>query len=147
MVHGINFLPFTGASTYLGRHPAYVTKNFAEVFKRSNGAIYSWRDYLLMYLALAEPERAQKMLAEDTYFDAEFGDTRLLMRHWLKNIQALGQVDVAVTANVPTYAVFNGPKGKSYVAYNPSDRARNVIFSDGKRLLVQPWSLGWKVLN
>jgi endoglucanase Acf2 len=147
MVHGINFLPFTGASTYLGRHPAYVSKNFAEVFKRSKGAIYSWRDYLLMYLSLAEPERAQKMLEEDTYFDVEFGNTRLLMRHWLKNIQALGQVDPSVTANVPTYGVFKGPKGKSYVAYNPSDTARDVTFSDGKRLLVQPWSLGWKASN
>ncbi len=147
MVHGINFLPFTGASTYLGRHPAYVSKNFAEVYKRSKGVIYSWRDYLLMYLALAEPERAQKMLEEDTYFDVEFGNTRLLMRQWLKNISALGQVEPTVTANVPTYGVFKGPKGKTYVAYNPSDSAREVTFSDGKRLRVLPGSLGWKVLN
>ncbi len=145
MVHGINFLPFTGASTYLGRHPAYVSKNFAEVYKRSSGSIYSWRDYHLMYLALAEPERAQKLFEEDTYFNVEFGNTRLLMRHWLKNIAALGQVDTEVTASVPTYAVFKGPKGKSYVAYNPTTKPVEVSFSDGKKLTVKPRSLGLKV--
>jgi endoglucanase Acf2 len=145
MVHGINYLPFTGASTYLGRHPSYVSKNFAEVYQRSSGAIYSWRDYLLMYLALAEPERAQKMFEEDTYFNVEFGNTRLLMRHWLTNVRALGRVDTSVTANVPTYGVFNGPKGKSYVAYNPTGSDKEVRFSDGKTMKVAARSLGHTV--
>jgi endoglucanase Acf2 len=145
MVHGINYLPFTGASTYLGRHPSYVSKNFDEVFKRSKGSIYSWRDYLLMYLSLAEPERAQKMFDEDTYFNVEFGNTRLLLRHWLRNVSALGQVDPSVTASVPTYGVFKGPKGRSYVAYNPSGSSIEVTFSDGKTLKVKPRSLGLKV--
>jgi len=145
MVHGINYLPFTGASTYLGRHPSYVSKNFSEVFERSQGSIYSWRDYLLMYLSLAEPERAQKMFDDDAYFNVEFGNTRLLLRHWLKNVSALGQVDTTVTASVPTYGVFKGPKGHSYVAYNPSGNAVEVSFSDGKKLKVAPRSLGLKV--
>jgi endoglucanase Acf2 len=145
MVHGINYLPFTGASTYLGRHPKYVSKNFGEVFKRSNGSIYSWRDYMLMYLALAEPERAQKMYEDDTYFDVEFGNTHLLLQHWLKNIQALGQVDTTVTADVPTYGVFKGPSGKTYVAYNGSGKSKEVEFSDGTKLKVKPRSLGFKV--
>lgn len=145
MVHGINYLPFTGASTYLGRHPTYVSKNFAEVFKRSNGSIYSWRDYLLMYLALAEPERAQKMYEEDTYFDVEFGNTQLLLQHWLKNIAALGQVDTTITADIPTYAVFKGPQGKSYVAYNASGRRQEVEFSDGTKLDVPPRTQGFKL--
>jgi endoglucanase Acf2 len=144
MVHGINYLPFTGASTYLGRHPAYVSRNFAEVYERSSGAIYSWRDYLLMYLSLAEPERAQKMFEEDSYFDVEFGNTHLLLRHWLKTMQALGQVDATVTANLPTYGVFKGPKGLSYVAYNPSPTPKEVRFSDGKKLKVAAWSLGFQ---
>lgn len=145
MVHGINYLPFTGASTYLGRHPAYVSKNFGEVFKRSNGSIYSWRDYMLMYLALAEPDRALKMYEDDTYFDVEFGNTHLLLEHWLKNIQALGQVDTTVTASIPTYAVFKGPKGKSYVAYNGSGSPVEVEFSDGTKLKVKPRTQSFKL--
>jgi hypothetical protein len=145
MVHGINYLPFTGATTYLGRHPQYVSKNFAEVYKRSNGAIYSWRDYLLMYLALAEPDRAEKMYEEDTFFDVEFGNTKLLLRHWLKNMKALGQVDTTVSANVPTYGVFKGPKGKTYVAYNGSPDVKEVLFSDGTKLQVKPRSMSFKV--
>jgi endoglucanase Acf2 len=145
MVHGINYLPFTGASTYLGRHPGYVSKNFGEVFKRSNGSIYSWRDYMLMYLALAEPERALKMYEEDTYFDVEFGNTHLLLEHWLKNIGALGQVDTTVTADIPTYAVFKGPKGKSYVAYNATGQSVDVAFSDGTKLSVKPRTQSFKL--
>ena len=108
------------------------------------GSIYSWRDYLLMYLALAEPDRALKMFEEDTYFNVEFGNTRLLMRHWLSNMQALGQVDTSVSANVPTYGVFKGPKGTSYAAYNPTASAKTVKFSDGQTLKVAPRTLGFK---
>jgi endoglucanase Acf2 len=144
MVHGINYLPFTGASTYLGRHPAYVSKNFGEVFKRSNGAIYSWRDYMLMYLALSEPDRALKMYEDDPYFDVEFGNTHLLAEHWIRNLQALGQIDPSVTADVPTFGVYKGPKGKTYAAYNLSDSTREVTFSDGVKLKVKPKSLGFK---
>jgi endoglucanase Acf2 len=147
MVHGINYLPFTGASTYLGRHPSYVSKNFGEVLERSQGSIYSWRDYLLMYLALAEPERAQKMYEEDTYFDVEFGNTHLLLQHWLENIEALGRVDTTITANIPTYAVFKGPKGKSYVAYNASGHRKEVEFSDGTKLEVEPRTQSFKLSN
>lgn len=145
MVHGINYLPFTGATTYLGRHPKYVSKNFAEVFKRSNGSIYSWRDYMLMYLALAEPERALKMYEDDTLFDVEFGNTKLLLQHWLKNVNALGQVDTTITANVPTYGVFKGPNGKTYTAYNGHKKTLEVEFSDGTKLKVEPKSMGFIV--
>jgi endoglucanase Acf2 len=144
MVHGINYLPFTGSSTYLGRHPDYVKKNFEEVFKRSRGSIYSWRDYVLMYLSLADPERAEKMYEEDTYFNVEFGNTRVLLRHWLANMRALGQVDATVTANVPSYAVFQGASGKKYAAYNPSHAAIEVKFSDGQTLKVAAGALALK---
>jgi endoglucanase Acf2 len=147
MVHGINYPPFTGATTYLGRHPKYVAKNFEEVFKRSKGSIYSWRDYLLMYLSLSDPDRALKMYEEDTYFDVEFGNTKLQLQHWLKNIKAVGQVDSSVTANVPTYAVFKGPSGKTYAAYNGSGKKRDVEFSDGTKLAVKPRSMGFTVVK
>jgi endoglucanase Acf2 len=145
MVHGINYLPFTGAATYLGRHPRYVSKNFAEVFERSSGAIYSWRDYLLMYLALAEPDRAEKLYEEDTFFEVEFGNSKLLLRHWLKNMKALGQVETRITADVPTYGVFQGPSGTTYVAYNGSKHSKEVRFSDGARLEVKPRSMSFQV--
>jgi endoglucanase Acf2 len=147
MVHGINYLPFTGATTYLGRHPKYVSKNFAEVYKRSNGAIYSWRDYLLMYLSLAEPDRALKMYEDDTYFEVEFGNTKLLLKHWLKNMKALGQVDTTVTANIPTYGVFKGPNGKTYTAYNGGSDPKEVEFSDGTKLKVKAKSMSFKVVK
>ncbi len=145
MVHGINYLPFTGASTYLGRSPEYVKKNFEEVWQRSSGAVYSWRDYLLMYLALAEPERALKLFEEDTHFTPEFGNTKLMLRHWLSSLQALGSVAPGISADIATYGVFKGPKGTSHVAFNPEAKPRLVRFSDGATLSVGPRSLGVKV--
>jgi endoglucanase Acf2 len=41
-VQGINFLPITAGSLYLGRNPAYITRNYNEVPKRS-GRILSGR--------------------------------------------------------------------------------------------------------
>lgn len=145
MVHGINYLPFTGGSTYLGRHPEYVKKNFAEVYKRSDGAIYSWRDYMLMYLALADADRAVKMYEDDTHFNVEFGNTKLNLVHWLKNLQALGQVDTSVRCDSPIYGVFKGPKGKTYSAYNADKKTRTVRCSDGVTLKVPSRQQAMKV--
>jgi hypothetical protein len=50
-----------------------------------------------------------------------------------------------VTADVPTFAVFKGPKGKTYSAYNLSSSPKEVSFSDGQKLKLAPWALGMKV--
>jgi hypothetical protein len=85
------------------------------------------------------------MYEDDTLFDVEFGNTKLLLQHWLKNINALGQVDTTVTANVPTYGVFKGPNGKTYTAYNGHKKTIDVEFSDGTKLKVSPKSMGFTV--
>ena len=61
-----------------------------------------------------------------------------------RNLQALGQIDPSVTADVPTFSVYKGAKGKTYAAYNLSDSAKEVTFSDGFKLKVKPKSLGFK---
>jgi len=55
-IHMINWLPYTGASLYLGRHPAYVRRNY-EALRREVGS-EQWRgaaDLILMYRALDDP--------------------------------------------------------------------------------------------
>ena len=54
-------------------------------------------------------------------------------------------VRASITADLPTYGVFKGPKGTSYVAYNASGSPKDVTFSDGKRLKVAARSLGLAV--
>jgi endoglucanase Acf2 len=134
MIHGINMLPFHGGSLYLGRHPAYVKLNYETMLKRSGGFVYAWRDYALMFLALADAKQAAKLFDDDPYFLPEFGNSIAWTYYWIQNLSAFGRPDPSVTADVPTYAVFAKGKTRTYAAFNPGDKDRTVKFSDGFKL-------------
>jgi endoglucanase Acf2 len=141
-VHGIDFLPFTGASLYLGRRPDYVRKNFDEVFRESRGIVTTWRDYLAMYIALAEPKKAGDLFRDDPYLSPEFGNSKAMTHHWISNLSVLGGVDPAIQADLPTYAVFKNGAARTYVAWNPEPEPRRVRFSDGTAIAVGARELG-----
>jgi endoglucanase Acf2 len=136
LVHGINYLPFQGGSLYLGRRPDAVRRGFDTIMAKSQGNVYTWRDYALMYLALADGPKAAAMFEEDTYLEPEYGNSRAMTYNWIHTLATLGRVDATVTADVPTYAVFAAKGKRSYVAYNPDGAARKVTFSDGFALQV-----------
>lgn len=141
MIHGINMLPFEGGSLYLGRHPSYVKNNYDIMSKRSGGFIYAWRDYALMYLALADPRKAIDMFDADPYFLPEFGNTIAWTYYWIHNLAVFGRVDTTVTADVPTYAVFKNNNVRTYTAFNSSNSEQTIKFSDGFALKVPPRTL------
>jgi endoglucanase Acf2 len=141
MIHGINYLPFQGGSLYLGRRPELVAREYEALMSRTKNAVYTWRDYALMYLALADGKRAAQELEKDTYLEPEFGDSRALMYTWIRALAAYGNVDASVTADAPTYAVFKNDEARSYVAYNPGAEPATVTFSDGTKLEVPPKEL------
>lgn len=145
MIHGINYLPFTGASLYIGRHPKYVAGAFDEIFKESRGALNAWRDYMMMYLALVDAPRARKMFDADPYFEPEFGNTLANTYDWIAKLDAIGgHVDTNITADAPLYTVFAGSNGgHSYLAYNPSNSKMTVHFSDGQKLDLAPHGYGF----
>jgi endoglucanase Acf2 len=145
MVHGINVLPFHGGSLYFGRRPDYVSRNFDSLVNLSHGEITTWRDYMLMYLATSDAERAADLFGQDTLFEPEFGNSMAMTRHWVFNLRALGRLDTATTADTPTYAVFTDRAGKrTHVAYNGAGVPREVEFSDGVTLSVPPRQLAFK---
>jgi endoglucanase Acf2 len=131
LIHGINFLPFTGASLYLGRRPDYVKKNFDVLLARSYGQITTWRDYILMFAALGDAERAWEYFERDRLFEPEFGNSMAMTEHWLTNLKALGRLDSTITADSPFFAVFANKGRRSHVAFNPSASPTKVKFSDG----------------
>jgi endoglucanase Acf2 len=137
-VHGINLLPMTGSMHYLGRHPQYVSKNYAEIVERNRGEPLTWRDILWMFLAFSEPERALKLFEDDPYFTPEFGNSRAMTYHLITNLAALGHVDTGVSADTPTYAVFKNKNRRTHIAYNAGSKPREVTFSDGTKLRVSP---------
>jgi endoglucanase Acf2 len=150
---GINLLPVTTFSTYLGRDPDYVKRNVAALKPETDAynAVGKfppnpppkdvWQDIFAKYLALADPAAA---LAQwDRFGSVELGDTRTHTLHWILSLQEMGTPDFSVTANTSLYSVFKRPDGrKTYLAYNAGKAPIDVKFSDGKTLTVAPGALG-----
>jgi endoglucanase Acf2 len=149
-IKGINLLPITTASTYLGRDGAFVKRSLAtlkpetEVFAARGKAakpIDIWQDLFAKYMATADPQAALAMW--DRWGSFELGDTRSHALHWMLSLQSMGTPDFDTTANTTLYSVFKRADGsKTYLAYNPGAQPLMVLFSDGKSLQVAPRTLG-----
>ena len=149
-IKGINLLPITTASTYLGRYPDYVKRNVASLAQET--ALYNarglyakpadiWQDIFAKYMALADPAAGLSMW--NRWGSFELGDTRSFTAHYLQSLVEMGTPDFSVTADTSFYAVFKKSDGrKTYSAYNVGQQPVIVNFSDGKTLTVQPRSLG-----
>ena len=147
--HGINFLPITPSSTYLGEYPNYVKKNLDALAKETElyEARYKkakpvdiWQDIFAKYLALADPEAG--MQAWDPWGSFELGDTRSHAINWLGNLLEMGTPELSITANSTFYAVFKKNNKKTYLAYNPRTSAQEITFSDNTKIKVEAKQLG-----
>ena len=143
-IHGINWLPFTPASIYMGRHPEYVKKNFERIASvRPEGRDFNngWGDLVVMFGALNDPAFAAAHIDEFPDRKVEAGNTRAFMDHWIGTLHTLGINDTGVTADHPFSNIYNKNGKKSYAVYNHGDTPLNVSFSDGKKLLAKPGAL------
>jgi endoglucanase Acf2 len=138
-VHGINFLPFTGGSLYLGRHPEYVRRNYQTLVEANKGEPRIWRDIIWMFQALGDPHKALAIASQNPHFDPEFGASRAFVYQWLHALARYGQVDTTVTADTATYAVLRDGGTRHHVAFNPTLRPTQVRFSDGVSVALQPY--------
>jgi endoglucanase Acf2 len=143
-IHGINWLPFTPASIYMGRHPDYVKKNHDRIVeKRKEGNNYNngWGDLVVMFNALSDPAMASEYMEKTPDCSLEGGNTHAFMYHWIETLNTLGINDASVTADSPFANVFKKDGVKTYAAYNFGDSPLNVAFSDGTKLVAKPKSL------
>jgi endoglucanase Acf2 len=137
--HGIQFLPFTGSSLYLGRDVKYARHNLAEVMQASNGNIRKnsnyWPDLMEMYQAFYDPQRALASWRNTSFtFD---GETKAHEFAWLSSMVAYGRVDESITADTTFYAAFRSDTGTlTHIAFNPATSPIDVHFSDGIMLTV-----------
>ncbi|MDP1994079.1 MAG: PKD domain-containing protein, partial [Ignavibacteria bacterium] len=131
-IHGINMLPITAGSFYLGRHPEYVQANYDEIVKELNGPPTIWQDIIWQYLSFSDPSLALSLYYANPSYTPFDGETRAHTHHWLHNLKKMGLPDISVTADIPTYAVFkNSKEEKTYIAYNPASQPVSVHFTDG----------------
>ncbi len=148
-IHGINLLPLTASSTYLGESPDFVLKNMAALEREIK--IYGgrgkrakphdiWQDLFAKYVALVDPAKGRARW--DEWGSVELGDTRTHAQHWLAFLEGAGAPDLGVTADTHFYAVFkHANKGKTYMVFNPDPQARTVRFSDGVSVQAAPGKL------
>lgn len=158
LVHGINFLPVTGASLYLGRWPDYARKNYEAMVRENLEAdtaaaaaknlpppahdgtgFDQWADILWMYRALSDPADAMRMWkGRPADFEYEAGNTAALTYAWIAALGDLGQVDRSVSADAPFAAVFSKDGRRTHVAWNLGANSRTVTFSDGMKVVCPP---------
>ena len=147
---GINMLPITPASTYLGADPAYirsVVTALPDEVKAYHGRGLDdgtpkdvWQDVIASYAALADADFGFEQW--NRRGSVEVGDTRTRTLYWLSSLKEMGRPDFTVTADTPLYAVFKDEGGaRTYLAYNARNEAIRVTFSTGKALEVPPRSL------
>jgi len=140
-IHGINVLPVTGGSLYLGRRPDAIARGYAELLANNGGPEREWVDIIWSYLALSDPATALTRFSNNAY-TPESGETTAHTYHWLTSLNALGRLETGVWAtNNPTSAVFTRSGQRTYVAFNPTATPRTVTYSDGASLLVPPRAL------
>ena len=151
-IKGINLLPITTASLYLGGDPAYVRRNldalkpemqtYASFGKKppSPPPADVWQDIFAKYAALADPALGLAMW--DRWGSVELGDSRTHALHWLLSLGEMGAPDLSVKADTALYSVFKRADGrKTYLAFNAAASPISVRFSDGTVLTVAPGEL------
>ncbi|ACO47762.2 glycosyl hydrolase [Deinococcus deserti] len=130
-IQGINLLPIQAGSLYLGRNPAYLKTNYDFLGREPN----SWKDIFWSVYAMFDAAGALSKFGSGSY-TPEDGETKAHTYQFLHSLNAMGQVDTSVTANVPNYAVFKKGTARTYAAYNPTASPITVTFSDGATLTV-----------
>lgn len=143
-IHGINWLPYTPASIYMGRHPEYVKRNHDRIVsKREKGDDYNngWGDLVVMFNALNDPAMAADYIDGNPDCSLEGGNTHAFMSHWIHTLDQLGRNDSRVTADHPFTNVFLKGGKKTYVVYNWGKAPLEVKFSDGRKVTAEPGRL------
>lgn len=149
-IKGINLLPITTASTYLGLDPEHTRRSLATLPKdtqtyESRGKRANprdiWQDLFAKYKALTDPTAG--LARWERWGSVELGDSRSHALHFILSLEQMGTPDFSIHADAPLHAVFKASDGKrNYLAFNASRTfARIVRFSDGVTLNVAPSSL------
>ncbi|MBP5189179.1 MAG: hypothetical protein J6Z50_08610, partial [Fibrobacterales bacterium] len=136
MIQSIIFLPVHWHSLSLGRRPDYCRRNYQNLVSRNGGKETVWRDVIWQYRAFFEPSTALQEWTENGSYDVEQGETKTKTLAWLLSLDAFGTLDTTLQATDPTAIVFAKNGARRYVAWNPTDADRNVVFSNGKGMVV-----------
>lgn len=166
LILGINLLPYSASSVYLGRNRGWMDDAINTLTKLTKidpwGYKPAWQNIIWQFISLANPDMAIKKFDDFRNFTndsqlnqedhtspnfhnfGENGTSKLYTYYWLHTINAMGAVDTTTyTSSTPFYSVFSNLKNKqkTYTAYNPTSTNLTVTFNDGKSFEVAPYSV------
>ena len=93
-------------------------------------------DVFYEFLAFADGSKAASLVA--TLTSAPAARSMALVYYNVNSCNASGQLYTWVTADIPSYAVFDKGSVRTYTAYNPEFKPITVTFSDGFSMDVPP---------
>ena len=139
-VHGITYLPISGASVWMGTDSLGASNQYADFLTGNGGAEPSGSDGFWHVLMLME-KSVFNAAAAKTQFETQAipgnwvganSNWRSEGYSWISTFDSVGVVD-PTTANVASFTVFRKNNCKHYMIYNPRGKgARTVTFSDGQ---------------
>jgi endoglucanase Acf2 len=161
-VVGINLLPFTGASLYLGQSQSHVQAVYDQVATAYDAfrcwapvagtdmppppaAADDWGPFFWQYRSFADPVAAAAMFTDTVPYlnDISSGTSPAQVYYWLQNMAALGARITSITADSPLHAVFARHDGLgnvtfTYIVGSHEDTPAVVTFSDGTQVTTNP---------
>ena len=140
-IQGINLLPMNPTGFYLAGNKEYIEENIRLAYKYAAQGGWSeteWVDIWCQYQALADPEAALTRWkeAEAADYGVEGGETKAHTYQFIQSLCRYGTPDTSITGNCALSTVFVKDGVKTYAAYNASDEAITVNFSDGGSITV-----------
>jgi len=133
-IHGITYLPATGASTWFGMNSAGAAADYAQIGQNYAG----WFGWGQEINALQATFDATNAIAA---FNANNGSWALEKKaftyHWDRTFDSVGVIDPTVRADIAGYQVFKKGLCKHYMIYMPPGKGpKTVTFTDGKSFMV-----------
>ena len=143
-VYGINFLPTTGGSFYLAEFKNKISRVYNATYAEGEATNYGgtgnstiWKDIMVKYLALSDPSRARSEWRAD--LAPEAGESKAFTYYWINSLDKNGTLDTSTYAtNSPLSVVLVKNGVKTYVVYNPSNTAKEIVFNNGVRIQAAP---------
>lgn len=147
---GIQGLPLNPLVFHIGQRSDYLAQYFTlGMTESSNGKPSGlvndqWRDVWWNIWAMTNGSAAATDLASYGFnYAPEAGETKAHTYHWVHTFKQLGALATgtgSLTANSPAAVAFNKSGVLTYIAYNFTNCASYVTFSDGMSLAVPAYS-------
>jgi endoglucanase Acf2 len=144
--YGIELYPIHGGSMYLGHNISYAEKLWAEIEKNTgilgnDDNVNLWHDTMYKYLSFTDPQKAIDLYNNNPERNIKFGVSDAQTYYWMHAMNAMGQIDISITANYPLAVAFQKDNSYTYAAHNYSETDIEVTFSNGFVLQVPAQSM------